>query len=283
MKRVCFAAKRNDYHDRNQSHSASDRKIEFTGEGASALKINTMTAASHTVREPWRRRLYLPNYQIREAAKYADISAQTVRAWHKGPKAGLSNSKRRALSEKTAGSALSYLQLVEVAVVAALRKEKLPFSRIRDAREYMCNHLKSEYPFAEYRFKTNGKELWVDYAQVEGLSGGDKLLAVNREGQLAWKEMIDRRLKEFEYEDGGVAVKWHVGGLVSPVVIDPRVAYGSPQVCGIPTWIIKGRWDAGESINDIAEDFELPVAAIKGALKFEDIEAEANRKDLWKH
>jgi hypothetical protein len=40
------------------------------------------TLVSERTDQPWRRRLYLPSYQIAEAARYADIAPQTVAAWH---------------------------------------------------------------------------------------------------------------------------------------------------------------------------------------------------------
>ena len=103
------------------------------------------TLVSERSDEPWRRRLYLPNYQIGEAARYADISPQTVAAWHRIDKALLSQKERR--------EALSYLQLIEVAVVATFRRAGVKLPDIRAARDYAQKTLKSEYPFAQYRFK----------------------------------------------------------------------------------------------------------------------------------
>ena len=94
---------------------------------------------------PWRRRLFLPSYQIAEAAAYAQISPQTVAAWHKIETDLLAQREKRA--------ALSYMQLIEVAVVAAFRRVGVPLKRIRAAREYAARTLKSEFPFAEYKFK----------------------------------------------------------------------------------------------------------------------------------
>lgn len=211
--------------------------------------------------EPWKRRIFLPNYQIGEAAKYAQISPQTVAAWHKAADAQLT------LSFKENRLALSYMQLIEVAVVAAFRRADVKLKEIRRAREYAKRVLKSEFPFSQYKFKTDGKDLLMDYKQVAGRKGKDKLLVANREGQLAWAEIIGT-LKAFEY-DGGLAVRWHVAGTSSPVIIDPRVAFGAPTVAGTPTWVIRGRWVAGESMEDIAEDFGLKKAEVKKALDFE--------------
>lgn len=93
--------------------------------------------------------------------------------------------------------------------------------------------------------------------------------------------MLDRRLREFECEDGGIAIRWHVRGANSPVVIDPRVSFGAPAVFGTATWILKERWSAGESVADIAGDFGIPPNQVADALKFEGIEPDYRRQNLW--
>jgi uncharacterized protein (DUF433 family) len=191
-----------------------------------------------------------------------NISPQTVAAWHRIEKALVSQKEQRA--------ALSYLQLIEVAVVAAFRKAGIRLPEIRAARDYVQRTLKSEYPFAEYRFKTEGKSLWLDYQQVEGEAGRGKLLKANQAGQLAWRDIIGR-LNEFEYEHEGIVIRWHVAGSSSPIIIDPRVSFGAPAVDGTPTWIIKGRWNAGESPSEIAEDFGLEREQVRKALDFEGV------------
>ncbi len=82
------------------------------------------------------------------------------------------------------------------------------------------------------------------------------------------------RFKQFTYEDG-IALIWHVRGSDCPVQIDPRIAFGAPTVKGLPTWILKGRWLAGETIKEIQEDFQIEPEYIKYGLQFEGIELEA--------
>lgn len=227
------------------------------------------TLISERSSEPWRRRLYLPNYQIGEASRYAQISPQTVAAWHKVT-AGR-NGATLSLKEKRA--ALSYMQLIEVAVVAAIRRVGISLKKIRDAREYVSKQLHAEYPFAQYRFKTEGKHLLMDYKQIEGRKGQGKHLVADQWGQLEWDQIIGPLLKEFEYEGDGesIVIRWHVAGPSSPIVIDPRYSFGAPIVNGTPTWVIKGRWNAGESDTDIATDFGLTKDLIREALKFEGV------------
>jgi uncharacterized protein (DUF433 family) len=226
-----------------------------------------MPHASSAKIEPWRRRLYIPNYQVAEAARYANISPQTVAAWHRIEDSFLSQKEKRA--------ALSYLQLIEVAVVAAFRKAGVKLPDIKAAREYVQTTLKIEYPFAQRRFKTEGKSLWLSY-------GRDKLLKANQAGQLAWKDIIGR-LQEFEYERRGVVVRWHVTGPGSKIVLDLRIAFGAPSVDGVPTWALKGRWQSGESLNEIADDFGLKPAEVKAALAFERVDIDAPIEKKWIH
>lgn len=230
------------------------------------------TLVSERTDQPWLRRLYLPSYQIAEAANYAGVSPQTAAAWHRG--------ENELLTSRDEKAALSYMQLIELAVVAAFRKMGVPLKNIRATREYAKNHLKKEYPFATYRFKEEARHLYLDSNQLQDVAPGS-VVQTDQGGQLAWQTVIGR-LREFDYEDEheGLALKWHVAGRSSPIIIDPRIAFGTPAVKGTPTWIIKGRFDAGESDSDIAEDFHINPSDVREALKFEGIVPGGRRESL---
>jgi uncharacterized protein (DUF433 family) len=229
------------------------------------------TLVSQRTDQPWLRRLFLPSYQVAEAAKYAGIAPQTVAAWHK--------LEQHLLSQRDDKAALSYLQLIEVAVVAAFRRMGVPMKNIRATREYAANNLKCEFPFATFKFKENAKRLFLDSHDLEDVAPGH-VVGTDQGGQLEWETIIGR-LREFDYEDEyGLALKWHVAGRSSPILIDPRIAFGTPAIKGTPTWIIKGRWDAGESDSDIAEDFRIDPTDVKEALKFEGVVPGGRRESL---
>ncbi len=165
---------------------------------------------------------------------------------------------------------LSYLELVEVAFVATFRSLGVSLQRIRRARDYAAQVLKAEYPFAEYSWLTEGHQVLLDLRNVEGDSALGRLVAADSYGQLAWKEVVSDRFHQFDY-DNGIALIWHLDGRRSPVVIDPRVSFGAPTVKGIATWAMKGRWDAGEGLSDICEDFGLGEDEVRYALLFEGV------------
>ena len=222
-------------------------------------------------KEFWRSRLKLPIYRMTDAARYAHLSSGTVSNWHK-----LSN-KPTVLSRKDPGEALSYLQLIELAVVSAARKTGVSLAALRRAREYCSKQLKSDFPFAEYRFKTDGKELWLDFAEVVGREGRGKLISTSQQGQLGWTEIIGR-LREFEYDRTfGLATRWHVAGRESPIIIDPRVSFGAPAIEGIPTRLLKMRWQSGEPTHVIADDYDIPEPFILDALRFEGVAEHGGR------
>ena len=211
---------------------------------------------------PWKRRLTLPAYQVNEAALYARISSQTIRNWQdKG-------SGKAAVARREKGKALSYYQLVEVAFVAVMRRMGLPLRIIKDARDFIAQHLNSEFPFVENRFKVQGARILMNLQQFEPKASGNKLIVVSHGGQLEWGEMLGKKFDEFDYRRG-LAVRWHIAGRGSPILIDPQVAFGAPQIKGVPTWAIRGRQEAGESLADIADDFALKIPEVEKALQFE--------------
>ena len=109
---------------------------------------------STNTKEPWRRRLTLPAYHINEAARYAKVSPRTVSDWFK-----LRPDGSRVLSEKKDGLALSYMQLIEVAAIAALRKAGHSLREIKDYRDYVAKELEAEFPFAQYKFGSSVKSV----------------------------------------------------------------------------------------------------------------------------
>lgn len=214
----------------------------------------------------WKRRLFLPSYSITESAHYAITLPQTVAHWHYyegkvGP----------AIPGKERGKPLSYLQLIEVAFVATMRKENISLQKIRKAREYARQTFEVEFPFAELRWQTEGTHLLLELTDILGDTELEKLIVADKAGQEAWKPVMAERFKEFEYEED-LALKWYVRGRENPIIIDPRVSFGAPTVQGLPTWVIKGRFEAGETVPEIRNDFKVETDNIVHALRFEGVE-----------
>ena len=224
----------------------------------------------------WRERLHLPAYRVGEAAVYAHLSPGTVSRWSQ-----TYGEQKRVTVPRAKRKALSYLQLIEIAVVAAMREEGVKLQEIKRAREFFVDKLGLDYPFAQARFKTDGVDILVDADGPDGQPLRSKLIAANHNGQFVWSDFLKKRLNEFNYENGGEVLSWKVNGNGSRIEIDPQISFGAPQTSGVPTWIIKDRWKQGEGIGDIADDFGLEEDEVADALKFEKITLDDARPYRW--
>lgn len=216
--------------------------------------------------EFWKDRLSIPAYRVGEAAMYTEISPQTVAAWEKSRR-----HRKRVVTQRAKGRGLSFLQLIEIAMVAKLRASGVKLDRIRTARNYFADVLGSEHPFALERFKTDGVNILIEFKSDDGVVLADRLIASDEYGQLVWTEMLQSSFEEFNYSDGTV-VQWKPRGDLSEVVIDPRISFGAPSVKGVMTRALKNEWEAGQTVEEIAEDFSLPEATVIDGLRFEGLE-----------
>ena len=210
--------------------------------------------------QPWFRRLFLPSYKISEAALYAGAHSNTIANWHYRDKPVLPDRERR--------KPLNYLELVEVAFVAFFRSLGFSMKKIRTARDYVAKNITVEYPLAENQFKTEGMYILMEYHKFDPDPRFEQIIIADRGGQLAWADLFDDKFAHFDYEYE-LALRWHPAGRDSLVVIDPRVSFGAPIVLGLPTWVVKGRWKAGESMDEISDDFGISKEAVMDALAFE--------------
>ena len=165
-----------------------------------------------------------------------------------------------------------------------MRKSGVRLRTIDATRTYLSEQIGADFPFAEYRFKTDGKQLLIDMKQIDRHAPADFLLDTGTGGQLAWNRFLESLLSEFEYDPGGDIVRqWKVAGEDQPIRIDPAVAFGAPHVGGIATWVMKDRWTGGENVAEIAEDFDLDRCLVVAALKFEAVDVDIDRQPSWPH
>ncbi|MCH8148615.1 MAG: hypothetical protein IH987_11565, partial [Planctomycetes bacterium] len=190
-----------------------------------------------------RERLLAPVYTIGDAARYAEANPQTVGYWHRGSGEPVFD---RELSKQ--GKPLSYLELAEVAFVAVMRARGLSLQRIRRAREYLLEKFDSPYPFATVKFKTEGVHILLDLRDFAPEADEKDVIIADEGGQTAWGEMLAKKFHQFEYVDE-LALRWFPQGKSNPIFIDPRIAFGEPNIRGVPTRSIKGRAIAGDALE----------------------------------
>jgi uncharacterized protein (DUF433 family) len=212
----------------------------------------------------------VPAYSFAEASTLAGVATSTLRSWLIGrpfrARGGPRWSQAVIRLPKGERRFLSFTNLVEVHVLASMRrKHALQLAAIRKAVRYVHDALNVEHPLATEQFKTNGLDLFVERL--------GKIINVTREGQLGMKAVLAGSLARIEYDERGRAVRLFplLRRVDAPknIVIDPRRAFGRPVIVGtaVPAADVRARFDAGDSVDELARDFDLAPALIEDALR----------------
>ncbi len=218
----------------------------------------------------------IPTYTLGEAAQYLRIPRTTIRDWVTGRSLQDGTVTRRSQPiipvSKSTPRLLSFINLVEVHVLDAIRRQhNISLDKVRKAIQFLQKQFPSQHPLVDHNFETNGINLFIEkYGQ---------LINITQEGQLAIKNIMKAHLKRIERDAKGIPQKLYpfthkrafYSGEIEPatVVIDPRVSFGRPSIIGtgIPTSIIAERYKAGETVEDLAEDYGLQPLQIQEAIR----------------
>ena len=87
--------------------------------------------------------------------------------------------------------------------------------------------------------------------------------------EIMLSDVAKRFVRRVEFEGEAVA-RWRPAGKLSPVVLDPEHAFGMPTVDGIATERIFELVVAGETLDDVAAGYEMPVEDVRAACAFEE-------------
>jgi uncharacterized protein (DUF433 family) len=216
----------------------------------------------------------IPTYTISEAAHYLLIPLATLRSWTIGRYYPVHDGKRRfnpviEVPQKHP-TMLSFVNLIEAHVLDAIRREYgVPLREVRKAIEFLKRELKSTHPLIEQKIETDGKDLFIRSL--------GRLIAASKGGQLAMPEMVNAYLRRIEWDERGLASRLYPftrkRQLDEPkvVVIDPRISFGRPVLSGtgVRTAIVAERYKAGESIEELAEDYGRVRLDIEEAIRCE--------------
>lgn len=216
-----------------------------------------------------------PAYSFVEAAHYLNVPVSTLSSWFRGQSYKHNDEIRRfqpvMRPDGKSGEGLSFLNLVEAHVLAAIRREhRIPLQKVRRALEYVERELGLERPLISVRFETDGVDLFVRELK--------RLVNVSREGQLEIEPIVRLFLRRIKRDAAGVPIKLYPFTRKSvsdtepePVEIDPRIAFGRPVLAGrgVPTAVLADRFKAGDSLAELAQDYDTSPSVIEEAIRCE--------------
>ena len=211
-------------------------------------------------------RLIKPIYSFSEADHLAGATAGTARRWIKGY-SYLRKGKRieqPPVTPRTADAlAASFFDLLEVVVIARLKSHGLSLAAVRRLVANCIDLVGYERPLVQARFKTDGREVFVEQ--------GEKLIEVGRrKREAAWNLVLEPFLAELHYTDEW-ADQWRPLGSDQPILLDPDYGFGQPVIegSGVRTEIIIERVRAGDLPDEIAADFNVTSLQVHRAIQYE--------------
>jgi uncharacterized protein (DUF433 family) len=215
-----------------------------------------------------------PRYTIGDAAGYLYMPATTVSAWFFGTTyTNKLNGKKTAFesvlvpadpSEKL----LSFDNLVEAYVLRQFRtKDRIQLRQLSNAMKFARAHLGIDKPLLDRNLLKGGKSLYLEKAgAVVGLSDPMQLL-------LPGAQSFFERVK---YTDDAVSSLFLLTRPVptdSPLVvsISPEYSFGRSVInrTKVSTSIIAERYLNGDSICDLAEDYDCRTQEIEESIRAE--------------
>jgi uncharacterized protein (DUF433 family) len=91
------------------------------------------------------------------------------------------------------------------------------------------------------------------------------------------KRMLEAYLRRVEWDDKHIPLRLFPflrateAAAGSPIVIDPRRSFGRPTVhgSGVMTHVLTDRIDAGETVDELARDYDISPEMVEAAILFE--------------
>ncbi|MFH8474754.1 DUF433 domain-containing protein [Streptomyces sp. NPDC018000] len=188
-----------------------------------------------------------------ETSSYLQIPYSTLSAWLSGKAAGAP--LVHAVEPVRKGQpSVPFIAVAEAHVLRSLRTLGLRMSEIREAAAAVRDAFDTPYGLVSKRIATDGVDIFVEH----GL--GDLRRA--RDGQAPIHEVVAEYLRYLTWEgddDFPSSLQLRQYGEEVPVVIDPRFGRGLPVVAAnhVSVKAITDLWEAGESVEEIAYDFDM--------------------------
>lgn len=212
-------------------------------------------------------------YAIPEAAKLLRVPPSTLQWWLEGGKRGRKLYPPVLRSDATGSKVMTWGEFVEARYLREYRRAlDVPLQQLRLVIDSLREEFGVPYPLAHFKpFVAGNRELVLHAQEEAGLDAEFWLVVGIASGQTIYTPATEGFLDRVEFSDVGdlEALRIYPAGKGSPVVVDPERSFGVPTVRGIRTDVLAELVDAGDPVDAIAEDYDLPIAELKAAIAYE--------------
>lgn len=225
----------------------------------------------------------LPAYALPEVAHFLWVARSKVARWALGYEAESRHQPVIRVADP-AKRLLSFNNLAELHVLSALRYYNLPLQRIRKGIRYLQQNVVGvdhPHPLLARELHTDGIGIFVEQL--------GQFQNITKDGQGVLRQLFEAHLRRIERDPNKDSVL-RLFPFVRPpdrldalelttennnqphaVSIDPVVSFGRPVVAGtrVPTVELANRFSAGEPIDSLASDLDLPKSLIEEAIRYQ--------------
>lgn len=210
-------------------------------------------------------------YSIPEAARLAGMTSTRLRRWLYGYSYDGGERSQPALWEpqydpETDGQLVGFRDLIEARIVERLRRAGFGLPTIRSCINAARDIIGDAHPFSTTAFKTDGRKLFLDLTDAVE----DGLMYDLRSRQRVFRDVVLPSLAGIDF-GSDVAARWWLVPGSRTIVADPERSFGQPIVAetGLLTSRVVQEVKAEGSPERVAKLYQLPVRAIRDALRFE--------------
>ena len=212
-----------------------------------------------------------PVYGVAEAAGLLGLRTDRVRAWLDGYERHEVRYEPVIRAEPNGVETVTWGEFVELGYLREYRRKGVPLQRLRPVIAALRRELGTSYPLATAKPYVYDKELVLRLQEQVDLPHA--IAIVIRSGQeILLTPETQRFFNKVEFEAGGsgAALRLRPAGPASPVVIDPLVRFGRPSVEGVATDRLWELHDAGETLEQIADGYDLALDTVRAAVAYEE-------------
>lgn len=206
-------------------------------------------------------------FTLKETAGYLGIPPSTVHWWARSQIA--SPPLITCFPSHGREATVPFIGFAEAFVLSSFRKAGVPLQRIRPAVEVLTKEIGVEHALASRRLYTDGAEVLFDYANKHGESEVMDLVVL-RTKQRQFADVVKDYLQRIDYGGDGWADSVQLPTYANAeVVVDPRIAFGMPLVVngGARVEDLVDRFQAGDSVAEIAADFDVPSEQVEDVIR----------------
>lgn len=216
-----------------------------------------------------------PLYSVSQASYVVGVPESTLDRWFYGhvytERGKTKRSSRVIVPADHERGLLSFINLTEAHVLESIRQQRFSLQAIREAVEYLQQEY-GPHPLTTLGFYKRGKQLFV--RKLSERQPHEPAISVSRptQGQVELGNLLNESLDRITRDARGLPFRLFPmrRNPDRRIVSDLYIASGEPVIAGtgILAQFVFERYSTGETIPDIAADYDIDEQAVNDAIRY---------------